>query len=101
MNDMKLRTKSGRTIAVRNLRPGDWLCWDGSKKSNVLVAQNWPSIDRTELWFEGDRKRSAVIIWPHMPFDYTYVGRGKKREWLRRLPSFIRRHFCPYSKPTK
>jgi len=102
--DARIPTSAGRTIAVKNLRPGDWLGWlakdrKGEFTGRDLVVRNANSTIDT-VW--GG-------LSTHYPYEYlqsstlnfVYLGRGKKRKWLDKLPKWIANQICPYSGPAK
>lgn len=95
----RIKTASGRTIALKNLRPGDWLLHNSGVKSVVL--QNWPSLARFEdVVYGGVTKTSWEYAGVCLPSHrWTYIGRGRKRKWLKYVPAFLRSYFSHYSKP--
>lgn len=86
----RIKTISGRTIALKNLRPGDWLLHEMGVK--FMVDSNWPSLKKFEASFVFDYDAIDKAAW-------VYLGRGRKRKWLKHLPAFLRDIFSPYSKP--
>jgi hypothetical protein len=94
----------GKTIALKNLRPGDWVRFlplSTIASGDEYVIHNTPSRARLEIVSQY----SGSFVWSYhtsrMPEIYEYLGRGKKRKWLDKLPTFISKFFCPYSGPRK
>lgn len=97
-------TVSGKTIELKNLRPGDWVQFlpNNPLVGNMeYVISNTPSKGQIEIM----SRLNGPFSWPYktstLPSIYTYLGRGQKRKWLAYLPKWLSRLFCPYSKPSK
>ncbi len=94
----------GKTIALKNLRPGDWVRFlplSTIASGDEYVIHNTPSRARLEIVSQY----SGSFVWSYhtsrMPEIYEYLGRGKKRKWLDKLPKCVSSLFCPYSGPRK
>jgi frataxin-like iron-binding protein CyaY len=96
----KIRSKSGRQILLTSLRPGDWLDKPIQYHyHDAYVVRN------------SEPKQTVWLSWPRLgtpsPYTYkelvegrwTYMGRGKKRKWWKKLPKWLRDNTAPYSKP--
>lgn len=93
----RLDTLGPRKIACSSLRPGDWLGTPGYHGSpRFLVLQNSTKLARVEVW--NRYTPSTVYPYAHL-IGLVYVGQGKRREWRRLLPRFLRRNVCKYSQP--
>jgi len=93
-----------RSVAFTTLRKGDWLRNYGEVIGNdfdFLVLFNSTASKRIDVrWPSG--KIDAVTYDGLAAGGYgniLYLGRGEKRKWFPRLPYFLRRCLCEYSKP--
>ena len=92
----RLSTLGVRRIACTSLRPGDWLAAMGTTRPRFLVLQNAAMLSRVEVWTSCE----ASHVYDYMELiGLTYVGQGKRREWRKFLPRFLRRNVCKYSQP--
>jgi len=95
-------SSTGRTIALKNLRPGDWLVWSfGQTMFKDVVYKNEPALGLLHC-IDSRGPSNLVHRYNYSPqFERLYLGRGKKRKWVDMLPKFISQWVCPYSGPRK
>ena len=88
---------SKRRVKLSSLRPGDCVQAIIGKKPHYILI-NSAKLRRAVLrsGFTGNE-----VIWTYTTFKEfnRYLGQGKPRLWLRYLPRFIAKKFCPYSQP--
>ena len=103
-NQPELRTPTvkGKTIALKNLRPGDWLEWgfSGHTFRDVVVKNETAKGLIHCLDSRGPYNLVHRYVYS-THFERVYLGRGLKRKWLNELPKWIANQICPYSGPVK
>lgn len=99
---LSIPSSTGRTIAIQNLRPGDWLGWltknDKHTGRDLVVSNSNGVIDTV---FAGLEMHYPYQYLKESSLGFVYLGRGKKRKWLDKLPKCVSNLFCPYSGPRK
>lgn len=102
--DYRIKSISGRTIALSSLRPGDWL-----DVSVPIGTYYWCIIKNSESKGEITMRRggySHIVSFKYDEWEHnsvSYMGRGKKRKWWSKLPKWLperlKAAINPYSKP--
>lgn len=84
------------SMLVSSLRPGDWIYM--GLDVDYVVTINSAKHRRIVLWCSYDHTEES-FDWSSLSPKDTFIGHGKPRRWVRWLPSTLRRHFCPCSRP--
>lgn len=83
-----------RTKLLRDLRPGDWL--RGPTGMMFCVYSHKAKKQEVALW-QGNKPAFSFTYAEILSLDY--VGRGKPRLWLGRLPEWVVGNRCLFSQP--
>ena len=100
LQEPRLASHSGRLIRCSSLRPLDVLEVDGIGRETFVVVQNSARLRKVEIVSVVAPFLPSVAGYEHLSaMRYDFVGRARKRPWLRFLPPFARALLCPFSLP--
>ena len=112
LQEPRLASHSGRLIRCSSLRPLDvlqtytceigWekLATSGPRRERFVVLQNSAKLRKVEIVSTAAPFLPTVADYADLTaMRYDFVGRARKRRWLRFLPPFARALLCPFSLP--